>query len=217
MRAPIVVPWYATSRAMTLCFWPLPGDPAVVARELQRRLDRLGAARGEEDAVEVAGRQARDPSRQLDRARMRVAPVGDEVELADLALHRLADLGAAVAGVAAEEAREAVEVAVAVLVVDVGALAAGDDRDRVLGVVAAHAREVHPQVLAGELLEVGAGLGGARGSRSSWPFSPPPWAIGGLTDVPYNGICPKHRRATPFWFKSSIACLYDSANACWTF
>ncbi len=99
----------------------------------------------------------------LDRAGMRVAPVGDEVELGDLARHRLADLGAAMAGVAAEEPGQAVEVAVAVLVIDVDALAARDDRDRMLGVVAAHPGEVQPQVPASHLLEVLAGCGSARG------------------------------------------------------
>ena len=117
-----------------------------VARDLDRGLDRLRAAVGEEDAVEVARGELGDPLGELDRARMRVAPVRVEVELADLGGGRLAVVGAAVAGVAAEERAEAVEVAVAVVVVDVGALAAGDDRDLVVGVVAAHSREVQPEV-----------------------------------------------------------------------
>ena len=97
----------------------------VVAGELQRRLDRLRAAGGEEDAVEVAGGERGDPRRQLDRPRVGVAPERVEVELFDLAGGGLAVLGAAVAGVDAEEAGEAVEVAVAVLVVDVAALGRG--------------------------------------------------------------------------------------------
>ena len=40
------------------------------------------------------------------------------------------------------------------VVPDVGALGPGDDRNLVLGVVAAHPREVHPEVLAGRLLQV---------------------------------------------------------------
>src|SRR5690606_301533 len=60
-----------------------------------------------------------------------------------------------VAGVDAEQRGQAVEVAVAVLVVDVAALGAGDDRNLVLGPVAAHAREVHPEVPARESLELG--------------------------------------------------------------
>ena len=103
--------------------------PVVVAGELQRRLDRLGAAVGEEDAVEVGRGERGEPRRELDRPRVRVAPERVEVELLDLAGGGFAELGAAVAGVDAEEAGEAVEVAVAVLVVDVAALAADDDRD----------------------------------------------------------------------------------------
>ena len=150
-------------------------QPVVVARHLQRRLDRLGAAVGEEDVVQVAGGEAGDALGQLDRAGMRVAPVGDEVELADLGGHRVADLLAAVAGVDAEEGREAVEVAVALGVVDVGALAALDDRDRVLGVVAAHPREVHPQVRAGSGLQVG---------RSAlWAFGGTVWGVAAISST----------------------------------
>ena len=97
--------------------------PVVVAGQLQRRLDRLRAAGGEEDAVEVAGGERGDARGELDRARVGVAPQRVEVELLDLARRRFAELGAAVAGVDAEEAGEAVEVAVAVVVVDVAAVA----------------------------------------------------------------------------------------------
>src|SRR5439155_16830025 len=64
----------------------------------------------------------------------------------------------------AEERRQAVEVALAVLVPDVGALAAHDDGQLVV-LVGAHAREVHPEVLAGELLQFAlrAGHRGRRG------------------------------------------------------
>ena len=125
----------------------------VVARQLQRRLDRLGAAVGEEDAVEVARRQVGDPRGEFDRPRVGVAPQGEEVELFDLARGGLAVLGAAVAGVDAEERREAVQVAVAVLVVDVAPVGLGDQWDLVIGAVGAHPREVHPQMLAGQLLK----------------------------------------------------------------
>ena len=103
-------------------------------RELPRRLDRLGAAGGEEDAVEVSGRQLSDARGELDRARMRVAPVGVEAELGGLTRGRLADLGATVADVDAVQRREAVEIALAVLVVDVAALAARDHGHLVIGV-----------------------------------------------------------------------------------
>ncbi len=138
-----------------LVLLPVAAHAVVVAGQLQRRLDRLRAARGEEDAVEVGGRQRGDPRRQLDRPRMGVAPQRVEVELLDLARRRLAELGAAVAGVDAEEAGEAVEVALAVLVVDVAALAADDDRDLVVGAVGPHPGEVHPEMAFGQLLEAG--------------------------------------------------------------
>ena len=128
------------------------GALVVGARELDRRLDRLRAAGREEDPVEVARGQRGDPLGELDRPRVRVAPDDVEVELLDLACRRLAELGAAVAGVDAEEGGEAVEIALAVLVVDVGALAAGDDRDMVDAVVGTHPGEVHPQMAPGQLL-----------------------------------------------------------------
>ncbi len=107
--------------------------PVVAAGQLQGRLDRLRAAVGEEDLVQIARGERGDPGGELDRARVRVAPDGDEVELPHLSGHRVAELGAAVAGVDAEERREAVEVAVAMNVPDVAAVAAYDDRDLVLG------------------------------------------------------------------------------------
>jgi hypothetical protein len=65
-----------------------------------------------------------------------------------------AELGAAVAELADEEAGQRGEVALAVGVPDVGALALDDDRDVGL-VVRRHPGEVHPQVVAGRLLEGG--------------------------------------------------------------
>ena len=100
------------------------------------------------------GASVRDALGQLDRRRVRVAPVRVEAELLRLRRRGLAHLGAPVAGVHAEERREAVEVALVVLVVDVGALAAHDDRDLVLLVVRPHAREVHPEMAACLLLEL---------------------------------------------------------------
>src|SRR4051794_14943004 len=115
---------------------------------------------------------------------MRVAPVREELELLGLAGGGVADVLAAVPGVHAEQRRQPVEVAPAVLVPDVAALAPDQDRHLVLLVVRAHAREVHPEVAAGQLLEPGArcalcvrlegGLGG-RGHgpprrRPRWPL-----------------------------------------------
>ena len=83
----------------------------------------------------------------------RMGSYGDDHEIPIIArgegCYVFAELGAAVAGVNAEEAGEAIEVAVAVLVEDVAALAADDDRDLVLVAVGAHPREVHPEMSSG--------------------------------------------------------------------
>jgi hypothetical protein len=126
----------------------IPGVLVVGAGELDRRLNRLRAARGEEDAVQVAGRELGELRGQLDRPWVGVAPDGVEVELGYLARGGLAELGATVPGVDAEQRREAVEVAIPVLVPDIGPLAAGDDRHLVRVVIPAHSGEVHPQVPA---------------------------------------------------------------------
>ena len=68
----------------------------------------------------------------------------------------LRELLAAVAGVDAVQRRQPVEVARAVAVVDVAALAAHDHGDLVVG-EAAHPREVQPQVAPRALAEVAAG------------------------------------------------------------
>ena len=127
----------------------------VLAGQLERGLDGLRAAAGEEDAVEVAGCERGDAGRELDRRRVRVGPVGEEAQLARLVGARLGDVVAPVADVDAEQRTERVEVALAVVVPDVAALAAGDDRDLMILAVAAHAGEMQPQVALGELLQVG--------------------------------------------------------------
>src|SRR6202012_747331 len=91
-----------------------------------------------------------------------VAPVGVEAELLGLVGGGLAELGAAVADVDAVERREPVEVALAVLVVDVAALAARDHGPLPAFGVGAHAREVHPEVALGQLLKT-VGRAGERG------------------------------------------------------
>src|SRR3954447_9994933 len=96
---------------------------------------------------------------------MCVAPDGDEVELADLGRHRVSELGPSVARVDTEERREAVEVAVAVVIPDVAALTAHDDRNLVVGPERAHPCEVHPEVTLSLLLKRAClGLSGSRGA-----------------------------------------------------
>ena len=146
----------------------LASREVVLARELPCRLDRLGAAGDEEDAVEVARREGRDLGRELDRPRMRVRPVGVEGQLAHLLVCRLADLVAVgVADLHREEPGQRVEIALAVRVLEVAAVAADDDRR----LAAAHPGEVQPEVVAGrtlELLERAAGLGQAHAYPCGW-------------------------------------------------
>ena len=181
------------------------GPLVIGAGELDRRLDRLRAAVGEEDPVEITRRQRGDPLGELDRPRVPVAPDGHEVELADLRRHRVADLGPAVPGVDAEERREPVEIALAVLVVDVRTVAADDDRDLAV-VVGAHPREVHPQVALGHLLQVRLGPRRRLGNRArARHFSSPPTTSGPLyLDVPYNGIWTRRVRQPGFGSNRSV-------------
>ncbi len=133
---------------------PLAAGRVVLTRELPGRLDRLGAARAEEDAVQVARRERRHLGRQLDRARMRVGPVRVEGQLAHLRGGRLADLLAVrVADLHGEEPGQRVEVALAVRILEVAAVAADDDRDLGAG-VSPHAREVQPEMLVRGALEL---------------------------------------------------------------
>ena len=127
----------------------------VLADDLPGRLDRLRAAVGEEDAVEVAGRALGERGGELDRRRVRGRPVRVERERGELRGrdrgHLLAER---VADLAAEERRQAVEVAVALGVEDVGALAALEHEQRLaVRAEGAVAREVHQQVPVRLLLE----------------------------------------------------------------
>ncbi len=125
----------------------------VVAGQLESGLDRLAAAAGEEDPVEVARGHRGDLRGELDRPGMGVAPDHEEVEFLVLAGSRFGQFGAAVAGVHAEQPGKPVEVPLAVGVVDIGAVAPGDDRNLMLVVVTAHAGEVHPEVAASLFLQ----------------------------------------------------------------
>jgi hypothetical protein len=66
----------------------------VLARHLERRFDRLGAAADEEDAADVDGQELRQPVGELERGRRRESdPVREERQLAELAPGSLGDLG----------------------------------------------------------------------------------------------------------------------------
>lgn len=141
----------------------LAGQLEVLLGELPGGLHRLAAAGGEEDLVEVAGRLVREPLRELDGLGVGVGPDREERQLLRLLGGRLGELLAAVTGLHHEQARQAVEVAPALVVPDVGALTADDGGDgRVL--VRRHAGEVHPQVVVRGLAEVLGGVG-AHGYR----------------------------------------------------
>jgi len=84
---------------------------------------------------------------------MGVGPQREVGELGCLLGAGLGQLGPAVADLAREQSREAVEVPLAVLVPDVGTLASHHDGDLVVRVVGTLAREVHPQVPLGTLAQ----------------------------------------------------------------
>ena len=85
-----------------------------------------------------------------DRGRVGVGPEREVVERLRLRPGGFGQLGAAVADLHGEQARQAVEQPVAGGVPQRAALAAGDDVHRRLGAVPAEAREVHPEVAVGE-------------------------------------------------------------------
>ena len=177
---------------------------AVIApRQLDRRLDGLGSAVGEEDPVQVARRQRRDPRRQLDRAGVGVAPDRDEVELLDLRRHRIAELAAAVTRVDAEERREAVEIAFAVVIPDVAPLTANDDGDLVVRAERAHLGEVHPEMALCLLLErICLSFGGLRGAARCHPLSS---SLSSLTVQRYPQAARPYKRRC---VKSALKDLY---------
>ncbi len=115
--------------------------------EFPRRLDRFRPARGEEHAVEVGGRQGREPRRQLDGSRMGRGPDGVVGEPLRLRCGRLGELASAMADLDDEQAREPVEVALARVVEQMHAFAADEHRDVVVG-EGAEPAEVQPEVAA---------------------------------------------------------------------
>ena len=106
----------------------LADELEVVLRQLHRRLDRIAAAGGEEDPVEVARRIAGQTLRDLDRLRVDIRPQRHERQLHRLVVHRLGDGLTTVAHLDGEKAGETVEVLLALVIEDVVAFAAYDDR-----------------------------------------------------------------------------------------
>jgi hypothetical protein len=141
----------------------LAGELEVVLGQLPGRLHGLAATAGEEDPVEAARRVGGHLVGELDGAGVGVGPQRHEGQLLGLLRRRVGQLGAPVAELGDEQARQAVEVAPAVGVPDVGALALDDHRDVVVAVDAV-AGEVQPQVVLGGTLEVGVGCGRFHGA-----------------------------------------------------
>ena len=81
-----------------------PGQLEVVLGQLPRALDRLTAAGGEEDAVQVARRVSGDPLGQLDRRWGGVGPQREERQLLGLLGGGLGELAAAMADLHHEKA-----------------------------------------------------------------------------------------------------------------
>lgn len=116
----------------------LPAHLPVLARDLQRGLDRVRSARAVQHAAHALGLHHVDQlTRQFLGARVRDAVEQLEVfELVELAHDRFLDLGAVVADVDVPEARDAVDELATALVVHVAAVAAHDaDRLAALHVV----------------------------------------------------------------------------------
>ena len=117
----------------------------VAARELRGGVDRVGAARGEEDLAAGDRRDRGEPVGQVEHRPRRVfAERVVRVQRLELRRDGVGDLAAAVADVRVPEARGAVEVAAARLVPDVTAVAAR--HDELVPVDGAHVRKPVPEV-----------------------------------------------------------------------
>ena len=88
---------------------PLPAHVVVGERDLERRSTGLRARIAEEHVIEVGRREVGDARGELERRRMGETEGRGEVELRRLALDRLDDRLAVMAGVAAPQSRGAVE------------------------------------------------------------------------------------------------------------
>ena len=136
----------------------------VVLGELERGLDRLAAAGGEEDLVEVARRLVGETIGQLDRGRVRVRPQGEERQLGSLRRGSLGQSTSTVPCVHDEEAGEPVEVLLALGIPDAVPLALDDDGHARLGHRGLPG-EVHPEMVLRHRLQRGLGRYGACGAH----------------------------------------------------
>ncbi len=100
----------------------------VLLGQLPGRLDGLAAAGREEDPVQVARRGLDQPLGQLDGPGVGVGPEREEGQVLGLLGRGLGQLDPAVADLHDEQPGQPVEVAPPLVVVDVGALTAHDDR-----------------------------------------------------------------------------------------
>ena len=134
----------------------LAAGGVVGAGELPGGLDGLGAAGDEEDAVQVARGERRRPRRRArSRGGARSSSWCRTAARASARARRGRPRRRASSRSGRRTARERVEVAVPVAVLEVAALAADDDRR----LVPAHPREVEPEVVLGELPEIARGHG----------------------------------------------------------
>jgi hypothetical protein len=124
-------------------FTGFPGELEVLLGHFPGGLNGLGAAGGEEHPVQVARGVVREALGQLDRGRGCVSPQREELERARLPGGDLGEFGPPVTHLHCEQPGQCVQVALAAIVEDVDALAAGDDRR---GDSRAVPGEVAPQV-----------------------------------------------------------------------
>ena len=108
------------SQRLTLHLEVLPG-------ELPRRLDRFRSTAGEEHTVEIAGGERREASGELDRGGVGVGPDREEGQGLGLSARCGSEAGLSVARLGRVEAGETIEVALALSVPDIAALAALND------------------------------------------------------------------------------------------
>jgi hypothetical protein len=106
------------------------GQLVELLGQFPRALHRFAAAGGEEHPVQIAGGVVRQPVGQFDCGWGGVGPQREEVQCLGLLGGGLGELLSAVADLNHEQSGQAVEIALAMAVVDVAALATGDDRRR---------------------------------------------------------------------------------------